>query len=414
MKWLSVEEQLRIIKQGTEELIPEDEMLQKLQKAVAEDRPLRIKQGFDPTAPDVHLGHTIGLRKLRQFQELGHWVVLIIGDYTGMVGDPSGLSETRPQLEHEEVLRNAKTYEDQFFKIVDKSRTEVRFNGEWFSKMSFMDVMELASRVTVARLLERDDFANRYEKNLPISLHELYYPLMQAYDSVAVRADVELGATEQKFNLLMGRHFQQMHGQEPQIVLTLPVLTGTDGVQRMSKSLGNYVGITESPSEIFGKIMSIPDSLVMSYFEFLTPISPAELERKARALESGEAHPRELKGELAETIVRIYQGAEPAARAREEFDRVFKDRGVPDEVSRFELEAPGGKLWIVNLLKETGLSSSGSEARRLVRQGAVEVDGVRITDEDAEVGLEPSREILVKVGKRRFARVRVRSEGPSA
>jgi tyrosyl-tRNA synthetase len=406
MNWLSIEEQLQIIRQGTEELIPEDEMLKKLERAVAEDRPLRVKQGFDPTAPDVHLGHTIGLRKLRQFQELGHRVVLIIGDYTGMVGDPSGQSETRPQLDHKEVMKNAKTYEEQFFKVVEREKTEVRFNGEWFGKMSFMDIMELASRVTVARLLERDDFSNRYEKNLPISLHELYYPVMQAYDSVAIQADVELGATEQKFNLLMGRHFQQLHGQEPQIVLTLPVLTGIDGVQRMSKSLGNYVGITESPSEIFGKIMSIPDTLVLSYFEYLTTISPAELESKTRALESGEVHPRDLKGELAETIVRIYQGEESAARAREEFDRVFRDRGVPDEVPSYELEAPEGKLWIINLLKQTELSSSGSEARRLVRQGAVEVEGTRVTDENAEVALEPTREILVKVGKRRFARVR--------
>ncbi|UCF77920.1 MAG: tyrosine--tRNA ligase [Candidatus Eiseniibacteriota bacterium] len=411
MKWLSVQEQLKIIKQGTEELIPEDEMLKKLERAVAEDRPLRVKQGFDPTAPDVHLGHTIGLRKLRQFQELGHRVVLIIGDYTGMVGDPSGLSETRPQLDHEEVLRNAKTYEEQFFKLVDRQKTEVRFNGEWFGKMNFMEVMELASKVTVARLLERDDFANRYQKNLPISLHELYYPLMQAYDSVAIEADVELGATEQKFNLLMGRHFQQIHGQEPQIVLTLPVLTGIDGVQRMSKSLGNYVGVAESAGEIFGKIMSIPDSLVISYFELLTPISPAELKQKSRALQSARVNPRDLKSELAETIAGIYQGAEAASRAREEFDRIFRDRGLPDEIPSFRLKVEGGKLWIVNLLKETGLCTSGSESRRLVRQGAVEVDGARITDENAEVGLEPGREVLVKVGKRRFARVSAVPEG---
>jgi tyrosyl-tRNA synthetase len=411
MKWLSVDEQLRVIKQGTEELIPEDEMIKKLERAAAEDRPLRIKQGFDPTAPDVHLGHTVGLRKLRQFQDLGHWVVLIIGDYTGMVGDPSGLSETRPQLGHEEVIRNAKTYEEQFFKVVDRDRTEVRFNGEWFGKMTFMDIMGLAARVTVARLLERDDFASRYEKNLPISLHELYYPLMQAYDSVAIRADVELGATEQKFNLLMGRHFQQMHGQEPQVVLTLPILTGTDGVQRMSKSLGNYIGIAESPSQIFGKMMSIPDSLVMSYFELLTAISPSELKKRSRGLESGEVHPRDLKSELAGIIVETYHGKEAAAGAREEFDRVFRDRGLPDEVPSFELKAPGGRLWIVNILKETELASSGSEARRLVRQGAVEVDGTRVTDEEAEVSLDQTREVLIRVGKRRFARVKAASGG---
>jgi tyrosyl-tRNA synthetase len=411
MEWLSVSEQLNIIKKGTEEIIPEDEMLEKLERAVRENRPLRVKQGFDPTAPDVHLGHTIGLRKLRQFQELGHQVILIVGDYTGMVGDPSGLSETRPQLSHEEVMRNAKTYQEQFFKVVDKEKTEVRFNGEWFSKMSFMDVMRLASKVTVARLLERDDFAKRYASGLPISLHELYYPVMQAYDSVAIKADVEIGATEQKFNLLMGRQLQQIHGQEPQIAITLPVLEGIDGVQRMSKSLGNYVGVSEKPAEIFGKIMSIPDPLVIRYFELLTPVPPSEIEEKSRAIISGAIHPRDLKSELAETIVSIYHGKALAATAREEFDRVFRDKGVPDDVPSFEIAAPGGKLWIVNLLREARLVGSGSEGRRLVRQGAVEIDGVPVTDEEVEIGLEEGKEILIRVGKRRFARVRAVSQG---
>jgi tyrosyl-tRNA synthetase len=413
MKWLSVSEQLSIIKKGTEEIIPEEEMLRKLERAVRENRPLRVKQGFDPTAPDVHLGHTIGLRKLRQFQELGHHVILIVGDYTGMVGDPSGLSETRPQLGHEEVMRNAKTYQEQFFKVVDEEKTEVRFNGEWFSKMSFMDVMRLASKVTVARLLERDDFAKRYANGLPISLHELYYPVMQAYDSVAITADVEIGATEQKFNLLMGRQLQQIHGQEPQIAITLPVLEGIDGVQRMSKSLGNYIGVSEKPTEIFGKIMSIPDTLVIRYFELLTPVSPSEIEKRSRAVASGSVNPRDLKSELAETIVSIYHGEALAATAREEFDRVFRDKGVPDDVASFEIAAPGGKFWIVNLLREAKLVSSGSEGRRLVRQGAVEIDGVPIVDEEAEISLEEGKEILIRVGKRRFARVRAVSRQPS-
>jgi len=411
MKWLSVSEQLNIIKKGTEEIIPEEEMLTKLERAVRENRPLRVKQGFDPTAPDVHLGHTIGLRKLRQFQELGHQVILIVGDYTGMVGDPSGLSETRPQLSHKEVMRNAKTYQEQFFKVVDTEKTEVRFNGEWFKKMHFMDVMRLASKVTVARLLERDDFAKRYASGLPISLHELYYPVMQGYDSVAITADVEIGATEQKFNLLMGRQLQKIHGQEPQIAITLPVLEGIDGVQRMSKSLGNYVGVSEKPAEIFGKIMSIPDTLVIRYFELLTPVSPSEIEEKSRALASGSVNPRDLKSELAETIVSIYHGKAPAAGAREEFDRVFRDKGVPDDVPSFEVKAPGGKLWIVNLLREARLVGSGGEGRRLVRQGAVEIDGVPITDEEAEIGLGEGKEILIRVGKRRFARVRAASQG---
>jgi len=406
MKWLPVQEQMKIIGQGVEEIIPEEEMQKKLERAVKENQPLRIKQGFDPTAPDVHLGHTIGLRKLKQFQELGHQVILIVGDYTGMVGDPSGLSETRPQLTHKEVMKNAKTYQEQFFKVVDKEKTEARFNGEWFSKMSFMDVMRLASKVTVARLLERDDFANRYATNQPISLHELFYPVMQAYDSVAITADVEIGGTEQKFNLLMGRQVQQLHGQEPQIAITLPVLEGIDGIQRMSKSLGNYVGISEKPSEMFGKLMSIPDGLVIRYLKLLTPVTSEEIEKKSRAMASGSINPRDLKSELAETIVGIYHSKTLAASARSEFDRIFRDKGIPDELPLTEVVAPGGKLWIVNLLKDAGLVTSGSEARRLVRQGAVEVDGVIITDEGTVIGLVQEKEVLIKVGKRRFARVR--------
>jgi len=415
VKKLTPEEQLRIIKQGVEELIPEDEMLKKLERSAKESRPLRVKQGFDPTAPDVHLGHTIGLRKLRQFQEIGHHVVLIIGDYTGMVGDPSGLSETRSQLDHDVVMRNAKTYEEQFFKIVRREQTEVRFNGEWFGKMNFRDVMGLAARVTVARLLERDDFAARYASQLPISLHELYYPLMQAYDSVAIGADVELGGTEQKFNLLMGRHVQQMFGQEPQIALTLPVLEGTDGVQRMSKSIGNYVGITEDPRQMFGKLMSIPDVLVMRYFRLLTDVEASELERKSRALESGSANPRDVKCELAATVVAMYHDESAAAAARDEFDRVFRDKGEPDEVPLVELEVEGrekgARLWIVTVLREAGLVGSSSEARRLLKQGAVEVDGVRICDESAEVTLPFTGGLLIKVGKRRFARVKAVQTG---
>ena len=411
MKWLSPEEQVRAIKQGIEELIPEEEMLKKLERAVKENRPLRVKQGFDPTAPDVHLGHTIGLRKLRQFQELGHHVVLIIGDYTGMVGDPSGLSETRNQLDHDTVMRNAKTYEEQFFRIVGREQTEMHLNGEWFSKMSFKDVMGLAGRVTVARLLERDDFSLRYSNHLPISLHELYYPLMQAYDSVAVRADVELGGTEQKFNLIMGRHIQQMFGQEPQIVLTLPILEGIDGVQRMSKSIGNYVGVTEEPSQMFGKIMSIPDALMIRYFRLLTDAGAAEVEEKSRALTAGSVNPRDVKSDLAETIVRMYHGEGASVRAREEFDRVFRDKGLPDDVPVVELSAEGEKLWIVTLLRDSGLAGSSSDARRLLKQGAVEVDGVKICDEAAQVSISCEKELLVRVGKRRFARVRALPPG---
>ena len=402
---------MREIKRGIEELIPEEEMLKKLERAVKEDRPLRVKQGFDPTAPDVHLGHTIGLRKLRQFQELGHRVVLIIGDYTGMVGDPSGLSETRNQLDHETVMRNARTYEEQFFRIVGREQTEVHFNGEWFSKMSFKDVMALAGRVTVARLLERDDFALRYSNQLPISLHELYYPLMQAYDSVAVKADIELGGTEQKFNLIMGRHVQQMFGQEPQIVLTLPILEGIDGVQRMSKSIGNYVGVTEEPAQMFGKIMSIPDTLVIRYFRLVTDAAEDSVEEKSRALAAGSVNPRDVKSELAATIVKMYHGEAAAARAREEFDRVFRDKGLPDDIPLVEVRSDGEKLGIVTLLRDSGLASSSSDARRLLKQGAVEVDGVKVCDEAAQVPLSRDKELLVRVGKRRFARVRALPAG---
>jgi tyrosyl-tRNA synthetase len=411
VKWLSPEEQVRAIKRGIEELIPEDEMLKKLERAAKEDRPLRVKQGFDPTAPDVHLGHTIGLRKLRQFQELGHKVVLIIGDYTGMVGDPSGLSETRKQLDHDTLLRNAKTYEEQFFRIVSVEQTEIHFNGEWFSRMSFKDVMGLAARVTVARLLERDDFAMRFSNQLPISLHELYYPLMQAYDSVAIKADVELGGTEQKFNLIMGRHVQQMFGQEPQIALTLPILEGIDGVQRMSKSIGNYVGVTEEPAQMFGKIMSIPDTLVLRYFRLVTDAPENLVEERERALAAGSVNPRDVKSELAAAVVRMYHGEAASARAREEFDRVFRDKGVPDDIPLVELKAEAGRLWIVTLLRDAGLVGSSSDARRLLKQGAVEVDGEKICDEAAEVELPLDRELLVKVGKRRFARVRAASGG---
>ncbi len=411
MKWLSPEEQVRAIKRGIEELIPEDEMLRKLERAMKENRPLRVKQGFDPTAPDVHLGHTIGLRKLRQFQELGHRVVLIIGDYTGMVGDPSGLSETRNQLDHDTVMKNAKSYEEQFFRIVGREQTEVHFNGEWFSKMSFKDVMGLAGRVTVARLLERDDFALRYSNKLPISLHEMYYPLMQAYDSVAVKADVELGGTEQKFNLIMGRHIQQMFGQEPQIVLTLPILEGIDGVQRMSKSIGNYVGVTEEPAQMFGKIMSIPDTLVVRYFRLVTDAPVEEVDEKERTLAAGSVNPRDVKSELAATIVKMYHGEAAAVRAREEFDRVFSHKGLPDDIPVVEVRTDGEKLWVVTLLRDSGLVSSSSDARRLLKQGAVEVDGVKVCDEAAQVSLPRDKEVLVKVGKRRFARVRALPPG---
>lgn len=407
------EEQLEIIRSGAEEVIPEAEFLKKLRRSVQSGKPLRIKQGFDPTAPDIHLGHAVGLRKLRQFQDLGHTVVLIVGDYTAMVGDPTDRSATRPRLTHEQVEENARTYLEQFFRILDRDRTEVRRNGDWFASMPFEKVMDLAARVTLARMLERDDFSRRFREQRPISLHELFYPIMQGYDSVVIEADLELGATEQKFNLLMGRQLQQEFGQEPQTVLTLPILVGVDGTQRMSKSLGNYIGISEPPGTVFGKVMSIPDEQIEPYFLLTTDARPDELAGiRARLAEKGAA-PRHVKADLAERIVRLYHGESAARAAREEFDRVFSQGGLPDEIAEFRLEFPVAGLWIVELLSATGFAPTRNEARRLVRQGAVSLDGVSISDEDARLDTPPEGGYLLRVGKRRFGRIFVRERGPA-
>lgn len=400
MKFPPIEKQLEVIKSGVEELISEEELVRKLKRCEETGTPLRVKQGFDPTAPDIHLGHTVGLRKLKQFQDLGHTVVLIIGDYTGMVGDPSGKSETRPRLTYEQVMENAKTYEKQFFKILDREKTEVRYNGEWFSKMSFSDVMDLAARFTVARLLERDDFSKRYKEGKPISLHEFFYPLMQGYDSVAIRADVELGATEQKFNLVAARQIQREYGQEPQVILTLPVLEGIDGTQRMSKSLGNYVGIDEPPDEMFGKIMSIPDELMLKYFTLVTDYSVEQLRDVKRRLDDPSVNPMEVKKELARTIVSMYHGKESALEAQRKFEKVFSKREVPDDIPVVILKDDSFEL--VKALADNGIVSSRSEARRLITQNAVEVDRVKIND--INYRFEKGKEYIVKVGKRRFVK----------
>lgn len=400
---LSIKEQLEIIRRGTVEIIPEDELINKLERSIKTKKPLRIKQGFDPTAPDIHLGHTVGLRKLRQFQGLGHKIVLIIGDYTGMVGDPSERSSTRPQLNREEVMKNAETYQKQFFKIIDKGKTEVHFNGEWFSKMSFLDVIHLASRFTLARMLERDDFSKRYSQQVPISLHELFYPLMQAYDSVAIKADVEIGATEQKFNLLAGRQIQEVYGQEPQIALTVPVLAGIDGVQRMAKSTGNYIGVDEPPSEIFGKIMSIPDDLIYPYFELLTDLSLEELKNIKTELDKEKVNPMVLKKRLGIEMVSLYHSKKDALKAQEGFEKVFSKKELPEEIAVFKLEHDEPKIWIVKLLTTTRLCSSSGEARRLIRQGGVYLDDKRVEDENLEIPVKGEK--LLKVGKRKFLKV---------
>ncbi len=392
-----VDRQLAILTRGVDELLPLDEFKRKLARSVREGRPLRVKQGFDPTAPDIHLGHTVGLRKLRAFQELGHQVVVIVGDYTGMVGDPSGRSKTRPQLTAEQVEANAQTYLDQFFRVVDRARTEVHRNGEWFAKMSFADILKLTSQSTVARILERDDFAKRWKANEPISVHELLYPLMQGHDSVEIRADVELGGTEQKFNLLVGRTLQEAAGQEPQVILTLPILVGLDGEQRMSKSLGNYVGIAEPPAEQFGKLMSIPDEQIVPYLTLASDAPLAEVEAVAAGLAAGE-NPMLAKKAMAERIVALYHGADAARHARESFESQFVKRGRPLEAVLWTLPGPG-TIGLRALLVDTGLAKSSGEARRKIEEGAVELDGAVVKDPQAEVALRDAP-LALRLGRR--------------
>lgn len=397
----SVQEQMEVILRGAAEVISEEELEGKLERSLRTGRPLTVKQGFDPTAPDIHIGHTVSLRKLRQFQDLGHKVVFLIGDFTGTIGDPSGRSEMRKRLSREEVLKNARTYQEQVFKILDPERTVVAFNSEWCEPMKFEDVLVLASRYTVARMLERDDFSQRYEQGKPITIMEFLYPLIQAYDSVALRADVEVGGTDQKFNLLVGRDVQREYGQEPQVALMMPLLVGTDGKEKMSKSLGNYIGINEPPEEMYGKTMSIPDFLIYPYFELATDVDTSELAEIKRSLDDPEVNPMDLKRRLARKLVAMYHGEGAARRAEEAFDKVFRRKEVPDEVPEYVLDRDN--IWIVRLLTSSGLASSNSEARRLIAQGGVYIDGQRVTDPNLEVEFKGGE--VVKVGKRRFLRV---------
>jgi len=401
---IGFKEQFDLISRGTVELLPEGGFEERLKKSIAENKPLRVKQGFDPTAPDIHLGHTVGIRKLRQFQDLGHQIVLIIGDYTGLICDPSGRSVTRPQLTYDQVMTNAETYQNQFFKILDKSKTEVHFNGEWFSKMDFQEIMTLASKFTVARILERDDFEKRYKAGIPISIHELFYPLMQGYDSVAIKADVEIGATEQKFNLLTGRDIQQDYGLEPQLVLTTPVLVGLDGHQRMSKSIGNYIGIDESPKDIFGKVMSISDNMIYSYFELVTDVSTGRLAEIKKQLDDEKTNPMNLKKELGETLTAMYHSAEAGKTAREEFERVFSKHELPDDIPEFDCSSYDRQVWIVKIMTDSKLAKSNGEARRLIKGGAVSIDGEKVNDENLELDIKNG--MLLKVGKRRFLKLK--------
>jgi len=400
-----LDRQLEIIRRGAVEIIPEDELKEKLRRSLATGRPLQVKLGLDPTAPDIHLGHTVVLHKLRHFQDLGHQVTLVLGDYTARVGDPSGKTETRKPLTGEEVMANARTYEAQVFKILDPNRTRVRFNSEWLAPLDFAAVLELASKYTVARMLERDDFAKRFHGGLPISIHEFFYPLMQGYDSVALKADVELGGTDQKFNLLMGRTLQKEYGQEPQVALTTPLLEGLDGVHKMSKSLGNYIGITEPPEEMYGKLMSLSDDLMVRYFELVTPVSLEELRALKTGLETGTVHPRDLKMRLARTVVETYHGKKAAAVAEDEFRKVFQQRELPTDIPDFPVPAgalTGGRIWLPKLLVLAGLCSSTSEARRLIGQGAVKVDEQRVVDENE---ITPRTGMIIRVGRRKFTRL---------
>jgi len=402
MDMLPVEEQLARIKENVAEIITEDELVDKLRRSFAEKRPLRCKLGIDPSAPDIHLGHAVVLRKLKAFQEMGHHVIIILGDFTGRIGDPTNRSDTRPQLSEEEVLANARTYQEQIYKILDREKTELLFNSKWLGKLNFSDILQIASTYTVARMLEREDFANRFRGNLPISIHEFFYPLMQGYDSIAVKADIEFGATEQKFNLLMGRHLQKEFGQEPQVALTMPILVGTDGVQKMSKSLGNYIGINEPPEEIYGKVMSIPDEIMPDYFYLGTALPPAEAGRIVDDLRNNRLHPRDAKMRLAREIVGLYHGPAAAARAEENFKQVFQRGELPADMPLFRIGAASSPD-LVSLLVRTELASSKSEARRLIRQGGVRVNGEQVAKIDARV--QTAGELILQVGKRKFARV---------
>ena len=406
MASMTIDEQLAYLRKGTVEIIREEDLRAKLEGSAREGRPLRVKLGADPTAPDLHLGHTVVIRRLRAFQELGHTVVFLIGDFTGLIGDPSGKSQTRPQLTREEIDANAETYKQQIFKLLDPDRTEIRFNSEWMDGFDAYGFVRLCARVTVKQILERDDFQKRLAEERPVALHELLYPLTQAYDSVALRADVELGGTDQKFNLLLGRNLQREYGQEPQVALITPLLEGTDGVQKMSKSLGNYVGIDEPPQEMFGKIMSVSDALMWRYYELLTDLRAEEIAALRARSDAGARNPRDLKVELAKRVIADFHSREAAAAAEEEFNRRFRDKEVPSEIEERPLAAGPWKL--PRLLVECGLAPSMAEARRLVEQGGVRVAGERVSQSDAEIELVPEQAILFQVGKRRFLSVRGR------
>lgn len=415
----SVNEQLEYLKKGCVEIIQENELREKLTQSLKKNKPLKVKAGFDPTAPDIHLGHTVLIRKMKHFQDLGHEVIFLIGDFTGLIGDPSGRSVTRPPMTREEILKNAETYKRQIFKILDPKKTIIDFNSRWLGKLTSFDIIKLTAKYTVARILERDDFSSRMKNGIPIFTHEILYPLMQAYDSVALEADVELGGTDQKFNLLVGREIQREFQQIPQIVITMPLLEGLNGVEKMSKSLDNYVGITEPPQEIFGKVMSISDPLMFRYYELLTDMPLSKIEKWKKDVKKGKSNPRDLKAELARTIIADFWSKEDARRAAEEFDKVFKNREVPSDIEELSVsvsdrisvkEKPDIKVKdkiefkknLIDLMIEKSIFPSRAEAKRMIRQGGVYVDGQRIEDLAFVIDLSQKKKCILKIGKRKF------------
>ena len=404
-KFPPLNEQLDLIQRGTEEIIPFEELEIKIKKSIETGIPLNVKLGADPSRPDLHLGHTVVLKKLRHFQDLGHQAILIIGDFTGMIGDPTGRSKTRPPLTLEETREFGKTYFEQASKVIDGTKAKILYNSDWLAKMTFEDVIKLASKYTIARMLERDDFEKRYKSGEPISIHELLYPLAQAMDSVAIKADVELGGTDQKFNLLVGRDIQREYGQEPQVILTMPILPGTDGVEKMSKTFDNYIGISEPPDEIYGKTMSIPDTLIYKYFELVTNVSKEELNLIKQQISDPSINPRDLKRKLARTIVGQYYSAEAALQAEENFDKIFVRKETPDDVTDVFVDKEITSN-IISLLRNVGAAPSNSEARRLIEQGGVSINGEKILDVNSPIQIK--NESILKVGKRKFYRIRIK------
>lgn len=399
----SINEQMDLIKRGTSEIIPEEELIQKLEKSIKENKPLNIKLGCDPTRPDLHLGHSVVLRKLAQFQQLGHQAILIIGDFTGMIGDPSGRNTSRPPLSFEEARENGKSYFEQASKILDSDKTKIVHNSEWLGKMTFEEVIKLSSKYTIARMLERDDFTKRYKGGIPISMHEVLYPLAQAMDSVAIQSDVELGGTDQKFNLLVGRDIQREFGMTPQVILTMPLLVGTDGVEKMSKSMDNYIGINESPKEIYGKTLSIPDDLIYLYFVLATDVENEKLNSIQQELSNPSVNPRDIKRSLARKLVEMYHSAELATEAETEFDNIFVKKGLPDEIEEYVIDSKIKEMEILDLIVTVNFAPSKGEARRLVLQGGVTIDGDKISDIKEIIKFDKTK--ILKVGKRKFIKL---------